>query len=240
MIGVILAAGDGKRLKDSSNENCCKPLIKIKNKYLITYSLDNLAELKITTAYIVIGKEGNLIKKAIGDEYNGIKLHYVCQQEQKGLTNAFVQALKVIDDNETVILQLSDEIFADLKADEISNMIEAKKADFYCGITTENNPQKIKNNFRVETDSQSHLIKCIEKPETVTDNIKGTGFSIFNGKTQKIIKDNADTLVDLCDCFNYLTDSGFNGLVFTVAEQEFNINTVADLTEAESYLNNII
>lgn len=239
MVGVILAAGDGKRLKNSRNEDCCKPLIELNGKSLITYALDNLMQLKIPEAYIVVGKEGTLIKDAIGNEYENIKLHYVFQLEQKGLMDAFLQALKVIDRDETIILQLSDEIFIDLEVESIKNAVKTENFDFYCGITLEENPEKIKNNFSVETDSDSLLIKCTEKPKVVTDNIKGTGFSIFSAKTQKNIKEiyeiNPDKLYDLCDCFNSLVASGCRGLALTVAKKEFNINTVSDLTETEKF-----
>ncbi len=240
MIGIILAAGDGTRLKKSSNEDCCKPLTKINEKSLITYALDNLVQLKIPEAYIVIGKEGALIKNVIGNEYKNIKLHYVYQQEQKGLMNAFMQALKVIDDSETVFLQLSDELFVDMKIEAIKNTVEMGKFDFYCGVTYEENPQKIKNNFSVETNNEALLVKCTEKPQVVVNNIKGTGFSVFNGQAQKLIKEtyetNPDKLYDLCDSFNYLVESGFRGTTFLVAEKEFNINTLSDLTEAEIVL----
>lgn len=233
MTGVILAAGDGTRLKSSSKESCCKPLTKIKNKHLITYSLDNLLRLNVAEAHIVIGKEGSLIKRSLGNEYCGIRLNYIYQQEQKGLTDAFVKALNTINDHKSVILQLSDEIFANLKDKEIRKMLKENNADFYCGITRESNPEKIKGNFRVETDNRRRLIKCIEKPDIITDDIKGTGFSIFNRKSVKLITDNADRLSDLCDCFNFLTDSGLTGITFTVADREFNINTATDLVEAE-------
>lgn len=241
MVGVILAAGDGKRLKDSKNDDCCKPLIKLNEKHLITYALDNLLQLKIPEAYIVIGKEGALIKNTIGNEYDGIKIHYVCQQEQIGLVNALVQALKVISCDETVILQLSDEIFIDLNTESILNALESLSYDFYCGVTPEENIEKIKNNFSVETDNESLIIECIEKPTVVTNNIKGTGFTIFSGKAQKIIKEiyesEPDKLYDLCDCFNFLA-TNHRGLAFSVAKKEFNINTVSDLTEAERFLTN--
>ncbi len=237
MVGVILAAGDGKRLKNSKNEACCKPLIKINEKNLIAYALDNLVQLKVTKAYIVIGKEGDLIKNTIGDKYENIALNYVEQQEQNGLVDAFVQALKVIGNDETVVLQLADEIFVDLQSEAIKNALKDEKFDFYCGITYDENPEKIKNNFSVEIDSDSLLVKCIEKPKVVTNNIKGTGFSIFSDVTVKIIKEiyetKTNTLFDLCDCFNYLVKSGYCGLAIMVAKKEFNINTVADLIEAE-------
>lgn len=236
MIGVILAAGDGTRLKKSTGQDICKALRIVNDKPLLTYSLDNLIELGATKVYIVVGKQGDSIKKTFGDKYKSLTLNYVSQKEQKGLMNAFDEALKVMDCNETVILQLSDEIFIDLKAEEIKNMIKGEKADFYCGVTPEENVEKIKNNFSVEANAESLLVKCIEKPKVVTNNIKGTGFTIFSGKTLEVIKSKADTLKDLCDCFNYLTEIGYKGLVFNVAEREFNVNTLSDLTEAEKYL----
>ena len=239
MIGVILAGGDGTRLRQSTGQDICKSLRKIKDMHLIEFALNNLINLDITEAYVVVGKQGDLIKEAIGSKYKSVNVNYVHQPQQIGLVNAFVQALNVIDDDETVILQLADEIFVDLKTESIKNLVESKKYDFFCGITTEDNPEKIKNNFSVETNSDSLLIKCIEKPKVVTNNIKGTGFSIFNGKTQKIIKEtyshSPEKLHDLCDCFNYLVESGYTGLALTIAEREFNINTQSDLTEAEVF-----
>lgn len=239
MIGVILAAGDGTRLKMSTGQDICKALRKINDKHLIEFALNNLIELEITEAFIVVGKQGALIKETIGEKYKSLNVHYVHQQEQKGLVNALVQALNVIECDEPLILQLSDEIFVNINTEAIKNSFTTEDVDFYCGVTPEENPEKIKNNFSVETDSDSLLIKCTEKPQVVTNNIKGTGFSIFSGKTQKIIKEvhglSPDELTDLCDCFNYLVACGYKGLVFSVAEKEFNINTVLDLTEAESY-----
>lgn len=242
MVGVILAAGDGTRLKISTGQDICKALRKINDKYLIEFAFNNLIELETTEVYVVVGKQGDLIRKAIGDKYKSLTVHYVHQQEQKGLVDAFVHALKDINSDETVILQLADEIFIDLNTETVRNAVESGIFDFYCGVTPEEDPEKIRNNFSVETDSEALIIKCTEKPRVVTDNIKGTGFSIFNGKTQKIIKEiyesQTNKLYDLCDCFNYLVASGFRGLAFSVAKKEFNINTVLDLTEAESFLNN--
>lgn len=239
MVGVILAAGDGTRLSISTGQDICKALRKINNTHLIEFALNNLIDLGATEVYIVVGKQGELIKNAIGNKYKTLTVNYVQQPQQKGLMNAFLQALNVIDCSETVILQLSDEIFIDLETDSIKNAIKAESVDFYCGVTFEENEEKIKNNFSVETEGDSLLVKCTEKPQIVTNNVKGTGFTIFNGRTQKVIKEvyasDPDKLCDLCDCFNYLVTTGHRGLTLNVAKKEFNINTVADLTEAESF-----
>lgn len=239
MVGVILAAGDGTRLKMSTGQDICKPLRKINDKHLIEFALNNLIELNATEVYVVVGKQGDEIKKVIGDKYKNLTVNYVCQPEQKGLVNAFMQVLNIIECDESVVLQLSDEIFTDLKTETIKNAIETEEFDFYCGVTIEENAEKIKNNFSVEADENNLLIKCIEKPQVVTNNIKGTGFSIFSGKSQCLIKEAytsaPEKVRDLCDCFNYLTNTGYKGLMLFIAEKEFNINTVSDLTEAEKF-----
>lgn len=240
MIGVILAGGDGTRLEKSTGQNICKPLRKINDKNLIEFALNNLIELNATSAYIVVGKQGDLIKEAIGNQYKTLNIHYVHQAQQKGLVDAFAQALNVMDCDKTIILQLADEIFINLNTTLIKNALATEKVDFYCGITTEENEEKIKNNFSVEADENSKLIKCIEKPQVVTNNIKGTGFCIFNAETQKLIREtyktNPHKIKDICECFNYLTELGYGGYTLLVAEKEFNINTASDLTEAEKFL----
>ena len=73
--------------------------------------------------------------------------------------NAFLQALNAMTCNETVVLQLSDEIFVDLKSESIKGLIEAEKADFYCGVTLEENPQKIKKKCNLPKSTRRKLTK---------------------------------------------------------------------------------
>lgn len=236
MVGVILAAGEGRRLKESSKEDYCKPLIKIKGKRLIEYSLDNLLELGITKAYIVVGKEGHLIKEVLGGKYGQLELFYVVQEARKGLIDAFLQAVKVIGCKETVILQLSDEIFVNLRIDDIKNSIENDEYDFYCGVTNEENPEKIKRNYSVDTDDDYIIKECVEKPKNVINNIKGTGFCVFKSESLNIlINEREAILCELCDYINYLTEKSQKGFALHVAEKEFNINTFADLFEVQSF-----
>lgn len=234
MVGVILAAGNGTRLNIN---NCCKPLLKVNGIPLIEYSLDNLARLDIDAAYIVAGKHINLIKNTIGSNYKGIQLFYVHQAEQKGLINAFVSALNFL--NEDVLLQLSDEIFINMKYAEIKNIVTHPTFDFYCGITFENDTERIKNNFSVNCSEDFIIKSCAEKPKEIINNIKGTGFCIFNAETIAILKsiysekDNMPR--ELCDFINYLVASEKKGAAFCIAEKELNINTRADLEEAQTF-----
>lgn len=239
MIGIILAAGDGTRLKDSTGEECCKVLQKVNNTYLIEFALNNLTALNVTNALVVIGKYGASIKRVIGDEYKGIKITYVRQPHQIGLGNAFVQALKKMQNADNVILQLADEIFVDFKSENVKELLNVNEYDFYCGVTYETNREKIKANYSVDTDENLIIKKCTEKPTVVENDLKGTGFCIFKSEALQYLKNRyneSDNIPkDLCDYMNFLVAEGRRGLAFCVAEKEFNINTVSDLAEAREF-----
>lgn len=240
MIGIVLAAGNGTRLKNSTGVDCCKALKKINDSYLIEFALNNILALGLEKVCIVIGQQGDLIKEAIGNEYKGLQVTYACQKEQKGLMNALVHGIHAIDDDEHVILQLADEILTDLKTADIKSAISEMDNDFYCGVTYEDNPQKIKNNFSVDVDENFNLKGCREKPTDIINNIKGTGFCIFRNNAVQMLKDmyNESTNIpnDLCDYMNSLISNGKKGVALFVAEKEFNINTADDLEEAVDFL----
>lgn len=239
MVGVILAAGTGSRFKQSSNENNYKILEKISGQYLIEFALENLAKLNIDETIIVVGEQGESIKTAIGHHYKNIDIVYVSQSNQLGLINAFVQALPFIKDD-GVVFQLADEVFVDLKTETAKECLSSCDADFYCGITYETNPDKIKGNFSVETDNCLTIKNCVEKPTAIINNIKGTGFCIFKQEAIAVLKKNYNATsnfpYDLCDFFNLMITNGKAGKAFCIAEKEFNINTNADLEEARNYI----
>lgn len=240
MVGVILAAGDGKRLKSSSGKEYCKPVTEINNKKLITYSLDQLRALHVDEVYIVIGKEGDLIKEALGDTYKGIKLYYVYQSEQKGLIHAFMQALNAMPRTEPVLLQLADEIFANPAIELIKKTVDIGKYDFYCGVTIEDDFEKIRQNYSVAVTEDAAILQCTEKPTKKINNLKGTGFCIFNSQTLQLLLNKYDKAAnspcDLCDYINWLISQNYKGLALCIAEKEFNINTYADLEDATTHL----
>ncbi len=239
MIGIILAAGDGTRLKKSSGENCCKVLEKVNDTHLIEFALNNLIDLNVVDVFVVVGKDGELIKNVIGNEYKGLNITYIHQAQQIGLINAMVQVLKAVESDD-VILQLADEIFIGFRADGIKRIIGSDEHDYCCGITYEDEPEKIKANYSVEMNEQMIIEKCTEKPKVITNNIKGTGFCIFKKDVIDLLKDIYDeqnnTPNELCDFVNLLVSDGRKGIAYCLADREFNINTKTDLLEATKFL----
>ena len=85
MIGIILAAGNGSRLKHSTRENLCKPLLEINQKPLIWYSLENCLLLGIDRVCVVVGKEGEAIMCIIPRR----KVYDMCEMIQEVDPTAF-------------------------------------------------------------------------------------------------------------------------------------------------------
>ena len=238
MTGIILAAGDGVRYKKSIGEDSCKILSTVNNKILLEFALNNLKFLNISKVFIVVGSSAEAIKKEIGYTYDGITVNYVDQPIRKGIINALVQSLKTAEADD-IVLQLADEIFINFRPDEVIRNITDKTCDFMCGITYETDCEKIKNNYSVHVDEKLSLKKCTEKPDTIINNIKGTGFCVFSKNCVQLLyniydeKSNKPT--DLCDYMNLLISSGKTGRCICIADKEFNINKYSDLQEASEY-----
>lgn len=84
MIGAILCGGYGKRLKPLT-DNVPKPLLEIKQDYTI---LDKqVLQFKYAGVKDVVFLCGHLhekIKERFGDEWNGVKLHYLVEDAPRG------------------------------------------------------------------------------------------------------------------------------------------------------------
>ena len=237
MVGVILAAGNGTRFGGSG---CCKALKCVNGTTLIERALNNLVALGIETVCIVAGVHKEQIVDALGKEYRGISIFYAHQERQIGLIDALVRGSAFVPNGESVCLQLADEVFVDLKSEAIKRVISEMHADFCCGITMEADPGKIMQNYSVEMSDGARVLRCVEKPQVLYNSIKGTGLCFFRYETLELLRRvydcNTGMPRDLCDFMNYLIAQGKNVTALCVAEREFNVNTPADLEEAEVFL----
>ena len=235
MIGLILAAGEGKRLNNHLKQNVSKPLVKINCKCLIEYSLQNCVNFGIKTVIVVVNPNNKFdIYSMIGDEFNGMKIIYAVQKEPKGLINAVMSASEYLDD--CIMLQLSDEIFIKPKVPKCTVEYE-NGADFIVTYVYESDKEKIKNNFSIETDETGNIVNCIEKPEIIINAFKGTGLCFFNFECIKLLKSHYDCEKNypdnLCDYFNFLIKCHKIGKTCCIAEEEINVNTTAELNYAQ-------
>ena len=234
MIGVVLAGGNGTRFSESG---CCKSLLRINGKYLIEYSLENLISMRVSRAVIVVGRYGNKIREALGENYKGIAIDYAVQETPVGVIDALYRALPYWN-GAAVVLQLSDEIFVNVRPQAA---VLPEGTDFVCGYTVVENREIIKENYSLHCAGKANkLLHCEEKPKSVYNDKKGTGFCVFGAECIEFLKLRYETACDhfvtLCDFMNILIGNGMVGIAVQIAEEEININTTEKLAYAQSVI----
>jgi bifunctional UDP-N-acetylglucosamine pyrophosphorylase / glucosamine-1-phosphate N-acetyltransferase len=98
---VILAAGEGKRMKSSLP----KVLQKIAGKSMLRHVIDAARELKPAGLHIVYGHGGDQVRAAFAEDHD---LQWAEQSEQKGTGHAVQQAMPNIPDDARVLVLYGD------------------------------------------------------------------------------------------------------------------------------------
>ncbi len=120
-IGVIFAGGYGTRLLPLTNTTP-KPLLELKTDYtILDKQITDLKYAGINEVYLLIGHLGDKIKARFGDAYNGVKIHYLVEENPMGTLWALNNALKRI--NCDVVVRNGD-VVTDIN---IKNLTEAAR-----------------------------------------------------------------------------------------------------------------
>ncbi|MHB1948941.1 MAG: N-acetylmuramate alpha-1-phosphate uridylyltransferase MurU [Gammaproteobacteria bacterium] len=104
MRGMILAAGRGQRMGTLTTE-VPKPLLQVRNRYLIEYSLFALIKMGITEIVINICYRGAQIKEALGDGSRyGVTIFYSEEDEALETGGGIFQALPLLGPEPFIVL----------------------------------------------------------------------------------------------------------------------------------------
>ena len=152
MDALILAAGYGMRM-DNLTKDIPKPLLKIKNKTLISYAIDLIKNMSFDKIYINTHYKHNMLERFISENYPDITISY----EETILGTG--GGIKNIQTNDTVILNtdnLWDQSFENELEESIKFFDENKSFDSVLLINSKN------NNFDLEVNNEG-LIKFPSK-----------------------------------------------------------------------------
>ena len=107
-VGMILCGGLGKRLRPVT-ETVPKPLIEIKDDYtILDKQLFDFKNAGVDEVYLLTGFLHDKIKERYGDEYNGVKIHYVIEDEPLGTLNAIRLGMEAINGDKQCIIRNGD------------------------------------------------------------------------------------------------------------------------------------
>ena len=94
-VGMILCGGFGKRLRPVT-ETVPKPLVEINDDYtILDKQIFDFKNAGIDEVYLLAGFLHEKIEERYGLEYNGVKLHYVIEDEPLGTLNAIRLGMEV-------------------------------------------------------------------------------------------------------------------------------------------------
>ena len=144
MDALILAAGYGMRM-DNLTKDIPKPLLKIKNKTLISYAIDLIKNMSFDKIYINTHYKHNMLERFISENYPDITISY----EETILGTG--GGIKKIQTNDTVVLNtdnLWDQSFENELEKSIKFFDENKSFDSVLLINSKN------NNFDLEVNNE--------------------------------------------------------------------------------------
>ena len=144
MDALILAAGYGMRM-DNLTKDIPKPLLKIKNKTLISYAIDLIKNMSFDKIYINTHYKHNMLERFISENYPDISISY----EETILGTG--GGIKNIQRNDTVILN-TDNLWGQSFENELEKSIKFfdknKSFDSVLLINSKN------NNFDLEVNNE--------------------------------------------------------------------------------------
>lgn len=228
MKAVVLAAGKGIRMLPLTEEKP-KSMIELKGRPLLQHVLEPLAEIRVKEAVVVVGYKKEKIIEFFGSEFQGMKLAYVEQKEQKGTAHALGMAKNLM--NEDFIMRNADTIAGKKLFEELKEMqgFDAIVAGRYSSEPWKYGCLKVEGN---------KLIDIIEKPEKGTEptNLVNAGIYRFSPKIFNAIektKPSPRGELELTDSIKILIEEGCK-VGFLQYEGKFlDIGSIEDLKKAE-------
>ncbi len=179
MKAVILAAGEGKRLRPITSSRP-KPLIPLAGKPLLEHTIISLKDAGINEILLIVGYKEDMIKKYFGggkDKF-GLKICYVTQEEYLGTAHAAGYAKDFVND-ETFLMMYGDLLIDPKVYTEVVEKFKKSKAEGLISLIQVSNPQDF---GIISLDSEGNVKKITEKPspELNLGNLANAGVFIFN------------------------------------------------------------
>jgi len=197
MKAVILAAGEGKRLRPYT-ETLPKVMLPVVNKPILEYVLDAVIKSGINEIIVVVGYKKEVILEYFKD-YNKANITYVTQDKQLGTAHALLQAKKHLKDS--FIVLSGDNI---IDSNSISKLIE-DKSKYSILIKRHSQPSK----YGVVFLEKNMIKEIVEKPKEELGNFISTGIYKLPKSVFKTIEDlGSDGIYALSTVIQSLVNQG--------------------------------
>jgi glucose-1-phosphate thymidylyltransferase len=204
---VIPLAGKGTRLRPHTHVTP-KPLLKVADKPVMSYILDDLRTLGVHEAVVITGHLKEKVERYMAEEYPDFHAVYVEQPVQNGTAGAVLLAEPHAD--EELLIIFVDTLFdADLSIvrslpDDVAGVIWAKEVDDYQRFGV------------IVTDAEGNMRRIIEKPSEPISKLANIG--LYYIRDWKLLFEGIHHVMAsppggageyyLTDAFQYMVDRG--------------------------------
>ncbi len=144
-----------------------KPLLPIANRAIIHHSLEQLHGL-FEEVILIVGYRQDMIRRSLGDEYQGMRLIYQEQKQQLGTGHAILQARPHIRGR--FVAMNGDDLFA---REDLAVLQKYR----YAALAKRVTDPSIYGVCQV--DEQNRLINMVEKPKTFISDLANIGCYVF-------------------------------------------------------------
>lgn len=204
---VIPLAGKGTRLRPHTHVTP-KPLLRVGDKPVMSYILDDLRALGVHEAVVITGHLKEKVQEYMEREYPDFHAVYVEQKEQRGTADAVALAEPYADD-ELLIIFVDTLFDADLSIvkslpEDVAGVIWAKEVEDYQRFGV------------IVTDENGFMRRIIEKPSEPVSKLANIG--LYYIRDWKLLFEGIHHVMNsepgasgeyyLTDAFQYMVDQG--------------------------------
>jgi dTDP-glucose pyrophosphorylase len=211
-------------------------MLEFAGKPLIEYSLNHCVRLRLDEIVVVVGYLAEQIINYYGNSYQGIRIRYAIQSEQRGLVHAIETASPSLGASDFVLF-LADEILLEPNHGAMLNRFRNGGAFALCGVTVPSDPNQVRKTYAILEDQQGRVLRLVEKPRRAVNQYQGTGNIVFSNRILEYLaytpvnpSRNEKELPDLIQC---AIDDGHIVKSFLAGGRYININTAEDVALAE-------
>lgn len=204
---VIPLAGKGTRLRPHTHVTP-KPLLKVGDKPVMSYILDDLRELGVEEAVVITGHLKDKVQEYMEREYPDFHAVYVEQTEQRGTADAVALAEPYANDEVLII-------FVDTLFDADLSVVKTLPADV-AGVIWAKEVEDYQRFGVIVTDEQGFMQRIIEKPSEPISRLANIG--LYYIRDWKLLFEGIRHVMDsppggageyyLTDAFQYMVDHG--------------------------------
>jgi NDP-sugar pyrophosphorylase family protein len=172
VVGIILAAGQGRRMRPLGADSP-KTLLPVANQPLISHQLELLHGLGVRDVFVVVGHGAAEVVSTLGDGQGlGLRIQYVDQGQPLGTAHALGRVREHV--RRPFLLLLGDYWFSAWDAGRLPRRL--RDGDSAIAAKREADPRLLSEACAITVDPHGKVLDIVEKPAVPSSDLKGCGF----------------------------------------------------------------